>query len=63
MKILPCPFCSGDKIELLTDGYTESSADNFWVSCIKCGSWGPWRPTERQATNVWNKASRKVHEN
>jgi Lar family restriction alleviation protein len=47
-KLLPCPFCGNDKIEVY-DG-----VDYFWLVCIECGIETDGAETRAKAIAAWN---------
>ena len=52
-KMLPCPFCGSEDVEL-----AESITDYF-VVCFDCEASGPHKYSE-EAIDAWNAAARKI---
>lgn len=52
-KLLPCPFCGGEKFSFLE---AESNRPVFQVSCDGCEATGPVGTSEGRAAKAWNEA-------
>ena len=50
MKIMKCPFCGSDEVQLI-EGYSKS-----WVICEECGADGPMSFAPNDAIDKWNNA-------
>lgn len=51
-ELLPCPFCGSKDLETNRAG---EALDGFCVQCNSCSAEGPFRPTEAEAEQDWNK--------
>jgi hypothetical protein len=47
MEKKPCPFCGSRELEVPT-------GEDAQVLCAKCGCYGPWAATTRDAWELWN---------
>ena len=56
-KLLKCPFCGHKKIEVYVENYDLDSSVIYSRICVKCRANGPWKDTEQQAIDAWNKRS------
>ena len=56
MEIKPCPFCSSEKVRLV------SCFTNF-IHCTECGANGPSHKDKQiaKATEAWNRVSKGVN--
>ena len=56
-KLLPCPFCGGNKVRI-----SRSEGMNYepyyFVYCHKCAAEGPFKSIESEAITAWNTRSR-----
>lgn len=52
MKLKPCPFCGGEKIE--TVEFEVAGSDLTYVVCVNCGSCGKLHH-QKQAIEAWNR--------
>ncbi len=52
-KILRCPFCGSDEIEIC-----RTNENACWIRCAKCGADAPPSNTREQAISNWNKRYR-----
>jgi Lar family restriction alleviation protein len=60
-KLLPCPFCGGNKIRIDDDGGVmlgDYTADTFWAFCRDCWSTASPEKTRKEAIAAWNKRTK-----
>ena len=50
--LLPCPFCGGEAYIDGTSWTTRDGKDQSWVTCMKCGTYGP---SSTDAIAAWNR--------
>lgn len=60
LDLLPCPFCGSKKVQLDALMIGEAGKDNatphgWHVECTECDASGPWRDTEAEAAQGWNR--------
>lgn len=53
MKLKPCPFCGGEKIE--TVEFEVAGTDSTYVVCVNCGSCTKLHYQKEQAIEAWNR--------
>lgn len=51
-KLLPCPFCGGNRLTMNDSGY-----DDWFLVCDDCGADGPTAVTRYNAKYLWNDRS------
>lgn len=54
MHLMPCAFCSSDRVELWTETDGNGVVTDSWVECDKCNAKGPMCDTEEDAASSWN---------
>ena len=54
-ELLSCPFCDG--IDLVYNERPDPDFDEqtmFFMSCLDCGTDGPYGPTREEGEEAWN---------
>lgn len=57
-ELKPCPWCKNKNIQICVDYDEFDGRDYYQMVCQKCRAGGPWKTTEQQATDAWNKRSK-----
>lgn len=52
-----CPFCGGGDWQVILPDNVSDVSGIFCVVCGKCGAQGPYKKTEKEAIEAWNKVS------
>ena len=58
IKLAPCPFCGGDKVQACDKMLCDSShipEKTFWYKCKNCGAASSEQPSRDRAAKAWNK--------
>lgn len=55
-ELKSCPFCGHTNIQVFVE-YKDDGGYVYAMVCTKCMANGPWKDTEQQAIDAWNKRS------
>ncbi len=59
MKILPCPFCGSENVDISIGHRGIPPVQAHYVECIECASSSNMFITIKEAKNAWNKRVNK----
>lgn len=55
IELKPCPFCGSHGDNIYLDEFWERYDKPYFVTCLGCGTNGPYADKKEKAIELWNR--------